>query len=96
MATIRTKVSKMHEAELYWDRQGDPEGWWCRYRDDNGTEQGAAVEASEDASIEELAAAVDQVSHWLDHGMIKVIRGERDLGRITIRGGGEKPDWRAS
>jgi len=99
MTTTNTNESAngntMTRAQLYWDAQ-DPknEGWWLRFYDASGTEQGTAIEASEDATTEELAAAVENESHWIGEGTIKIMRGEQPRGSITIRDGAVS--WRAS
>lgn len=90
------KSDRLHEAQLYWDAQ-DPknEGWWLRYRDERGVEQGTAIEAAEDATTEELAEAVEAETHWLpSNGKIKVFRGEQPRGSITLTDG-KVSDWRA-
>jgi hypothetical protein len=87
--TTKKTMHTMHEAQLYWDDQ-DPQnaGWYLRYRDADGTEQGTAIEADQDATTEELAAAVESESHWLPSaGTIRVYRHEEPRGRITIEDG---------
>jgi len=87
---------RMHEAQLYWDDQDSKnEGWWLRFRDDRGTEQGTAIDGDEDASTQELANAIEKEAHWLPaNGKIKVFRGEQPRGSITLKNG-EVSDWRA-
>lgn len=90
------KTDRLHEAQLYWDAQ-DPknEGWWLRYRDAHGVEQGTTIEANENATTEELAVAVEAKSHWLPgNGKIKVFRGGQPRGSITLTDG-KISDWRA-
>jgi hypothetical protein len=86
----------VNEAQLYWDAQ-DPKntGWWLRYRDDRGEEQGVAVEEAADATTSELAVAV-KAAIGIDSmmtGTVKVVRGNR-TGTIRIVNG-EITDWRA-
>ena len=90
------KEDRLHEAQLYWDDQ-DPKnkGWWLRYRDARGLEQGTAIEADEDATIKQLVAAIEAESHWLPgNGKIKMFRGEQPRGSITLTDG-KVSDWRA-
>lgn len=83
-------------AQLYIDSQ-DPAnvGWWLRYTDEQGTEQGTAIEADIDASVEDLASAVGDESHWISaDGAIKVYRSEQPCGEITLTDG-VVSGWRA-
>jgi hypothetical protein len=90
-----TNPEQMTAAQLYWDDQ-DPKnaGWWLRYTDATGTEQGTAIDATEDASVEELAAVVEAESHWIGLGTIKVLRGDQPRGTITVSDGAIS--WSAS
>lgn len=83
----------MRHAQLYWDDQ-DPKntGWWLRYYDENGTEQGCAIDAPQDAGMQALADAVDSESHLFE-GTIRVFRGAAQRGEITVGGGAV--NWRA-
>ena len=56
-----TAAETFTAAKLFWDAQ-DPgnAGWWLRYTDAAGTEQGAAIDGTEDATTEELAAEVEK------------------------------------
>jgi hypothetical protein len=90
------QTDQLHEAQLYWDDQ-DPknQGWWLRYRDERGEQQGTTIEADEDAATEELAAAVEAGVHRLPgNGKIKVFRGEEPRGSITLIDG-KVSNWRA-
>jgi len=80
-------------AQLYWDDQ-DPNntGWWLRYYDQHGNEQGAAIDAVEDAGMQELADAMESEGH-LCEGEVAVFRGDRRQGTITIEHGAV--NWRA-
>lgn len=81
-------------AQLFWDDQ-DPSnaGWWLRYTDADGTEQGAAIDGDEDASTEELAAAV-AARIPSDAGRVTVLRGEQPRGWIDVATGAVA-GWRA-
>lgn len=77
----------MNEAQIYWDTNAD--GWSLRYRDAAGTEHSMGIEASRDASIQELAEAVRDESHCLSADGTITVCGEGDRpprGSITIRG----------
>ena len=89
-------MTRIHDAQLYIDSQ-DPAnvGWWLRYTDEHGTEHGTAIDAAIDASVEDLASAVGDESHWISgDGEIKVLRGERPCGEITLIDG-TVSGWRA-
>lgn len=85
----------LNEAQLYWDSQdSDNAGWYLRYHDERGVEQGHALDADEDATTEELAQYVVEElrRHWqsredADSGTIRVYRGDEPRGRITLEGG---------
>lgn len=83
------------EAQLFWDDQdASAAGWWLRYRDADGDEQGEAVEAERGASTEELADAVAALA--LDAtGEIRVYRGGQPRGWIGLVGG-KTTGWRAA
>ncbi len=74
-------------AQLFWDDQDErASGWWLRYTDERGTEQGDAIDGDEDAGTEELAARV--AASLVDHtGRVVVIRGERPRGWIDVADG---------
>lgn len=94
MSTETIKTTEIFAAQLYWDDQDQAAaGWWLRYYDSTGTEQGIALEGDEDATTEELAAAAQAALPDRD-GEIEVYRHEELRGRITLRGD-ESPDWRA-
>ena len=87
----------MTNAKLYWDAQ-DPKntGWWLRYRDARGDEQGCEVSEHKDAAIHELAAAVEAaigVDATLT-GTIEVFHGDMYRGFIAFVNG-EAANWRA-
>lgn len=91
--TTTNKTTEINEAQLYWDDQDHSNaGWWLRYRDSTGQEQGTEIEGDEDASTEELAAACAAELPGRE-GDIRVIRDGVRRGRITLRGD-EAPDWR--
>ena len=81
----------MNEAQLYYDG-----GWGIRYYDAAGTEQFHPIEVSADASVEDLADAVRDESHWLADGTIKVCGGEGRPPKGTITIHGIEVQWRAS
>lgn len=81
-------MANMSNAQLFWDTQNPSNiGWWLRFWDETGTEQGTSISGTENATTEELAAAVEAESHWIGEGTIKVIRGEQPSGTITVRDG---------
>ena len=85
--TTITAETTITAAQLFWDAQ-DPSaaGWWLRYTDAAGTEQGDAIDGDEDAGTEELAARV--AASLVDHtGRVVVIRGERPRGWIDVADG---------
>lgn len=85
---------EIHEAQLYWDDQ-DPNyvGWWVRYRDAEGNNDGTEIDAETDADVEQLAKLASKALPNR-RGTIKVFRDEHIVGRITLRGPAS-PDWRA-
>lgn len=87
-------MAGLNEAQLYWDDQ-DPKnaGWWLRYRDDRGVEEGFSITAAQDATTEELAKAITEAldGNYYD-GAITIIRGER-RGFVTVECG-VAIDWR--
>lgn len=92
--TIKTITTEINEARLFWDDQDHNwTGWWLRYYDSTGQEQGTEIDGDEDATTEELAAACAAALPGRE-GDIRVIRGGERRGRITLRGD-EAPDWRA-
>jgi hypothetical protein len=82
-------IDSLHEAQLYWDApHGADAGWWLRYRDDRGTEQGIEIDGAEDATTEELADAVEASAHWLPpNGEITIIRHGERRGAIRLTDG---------
>lgn len=74
-------------AQLFWDDQ-DPKaaGWWLRYTDAAGTEQGAAIDGTEDATTEELAAEVAASLSGMS-GRVVVLRGEKRHGWVDVADG---------
>ena len=92
-------TKNLNEAQLYWDNQdAAAAGWWLRYRDENGAQQGRGILGVEDASLHDLA---EQVEHELARadmlsvreGAIKVFRGDRHTGTIRIADG--EVEWKA-
>ena len=75
-----------NEAQLFWCSQ-DPDnmGWWLRYRDDRGVEDGCAIVGDEDASGEDLAAMANEFP--VDVGTIRVYRGAEVCGEIVVAEG---------
>lgn len=74
-----------NEAQLFWCSQ-DPDnmGWWLRYRDDRGVEDGCAIDGAEDASVEDLADAINECPVV---GTIRVYRGTEVCGEIVAAKG---------
>ena len=89
-----TAANTITSAQLFWDDQNPSDaGWWLRYTDADGTEQGAAIDGDEDASTEELAAAV-AARIPSDAGRVTVLRGEQPRGWIDVAAGAVI-GWRA-
>jgi hypothetical protein len=82
-----TCTNTIHEAQLYWDDQ-DPKasGWWLRYRDAEGDEQGEPIDGDEDTDTPELA---EQVALALagETGTIELIRNPSRRGSIEVVNG---------
>ena len=92
--STETTTTEINEAKLFWDdADHNWAGWWLRYRDSTGQEQGTEIDGDEDATTAELAAACAAALPG-SAGDIRVIRGGERRGRITLRGD-EAPDWRA-
>jgi hypothetical protein len=89
-----TAAATITSAQLFWDAQ-DPNvsGWWLRYTDADGTEQGDAIDGAEDATTEELSAAV-AASLSGETGRVTVLRGEQPRGWIDVADGAVA-GWRA-
>ena len=82
-----TAAETITAAQLFWDDQ-DPKaaGWWLRYTDAAGTEQGAAIDGTEDATTEELAAEVAASLSGMS-GRVVVLRGEQRRGWVDVADG---------
>lgn len=92
--TTLTAANTITSAQLFWDAQDQrTAGWWLRYTDASGTEQGDAIDGAEDATTEDLAAAV-AARIPSDTGRVTVLRGERPRGWIDVANG-EVVGWRA-
>lgn len=89
-----TAADTIDNAQLFWDAQDErAAGWWLRYTDASGTEQGDAIDGDEDAGTEELAERV--AARLGDHtGRVVVIRGEQRRGWIDVADG-VVVNWRA-
>lgn len=88
-----TTAATITNAQLYWDSQ-DPRntGWWLRYTDADGVEQGDAIDGTEDDGTEELAGRV-AASLRNETGRVAVYRGEQRRGWIEVSEG-RATDWR--
>lgn len=91
--TAPALTTEISEAQLYWDAQDAKNaGWFLRYRDSRGTEQGLEIEAEQDATTAELAELVAAAD--VGDGEIIVFRGHERRGSIKVEDG-KVLAWRA-
>lgn len=73
------------EAQLFWDTQGDEDGWTLRYHDAQHGEQAAAIEGDVDASLDDLELAAEIALDGYS-GRVRIYRGEQVARKFELRG----------